>query len=391
VTDNFPSEDVDRPVQVRLLVLCAGDPDSERAFSGSARALIQALEARGCVAHKANVLGMTDPFKPGNGLVRTLRRLDRFGIEDRYRWSKLYCSRNSRRAERIAASVEGYNACLMYGTSYLPRLNVPTYCYFDATAAQVYAARAWEFADMREDRANRVIAYQKDVFDMCTGIFPRTDWAGRSVAEDYGVAEEKITVAGAGSNYQIEPLAHGPYDRQTILFIGSEWERKGGPLIAEAFRIVRKNMPQARLVIIGCAPQIDLPGVEVVGRISKDAPGGLNRLMAHYSEASLFCIMSTFEPFGIVVIEAQQAGVPCVVPMRFAFTETVVDGETGRQVAGEDPEHLAQVFLSMLRDPARLRMMGEAGQRFVAARWTWAEAARRIEERVQQDLAAVNR
>ena len=129
--------------ELRLLVLCAGDPDGERTFSGSARGLIGALERRGCVHHKANVLGLTDPFSRGSLPMRIFRRIDRWGLERNYRYSAFGLNRNSRRAEGIARRHPGFNACLMYGTTYHPELDVPTYCYFDATAAQVAKAKSW--------------------------------------------------------------------------------------------------------------------------------------------------------------------------------------------------------------------------------------------------------
>ncbi len=371
---------------VRLLVLCAGDPESERAFSGSARNLIEALERRGCVYHKANVLGWTDPFSRGSLPIRLLRRLDRFGIEEAYRWSSASFDRNTRRAHRIAKEHSKFNACLMYGTTYHPRLGVPTYCYFDATATQVYQAGSWEFARFSPRRAARVIDYQRRVFADCTGIFPRTRWAAGSVTQDYGIPEERVCPAGAGPNYYVPPLPHGPYDRKTILFIGTEFERKGGPLILEAFRLLRQDVPDARLTIVGCSPGIDEPGVEVVGRIAKDAPGGLERLLQYYSQASLFCIMSTFEPFGIVILEAQNSFVPCVVPARFAFTETVVDGVTGRHVPEYDAGMLAETFVELLKDPSRLEAMGQAAHDHVRSHWTWDSAAAHIHERILYDL-----
>jgi len=372
---------------LRLLVLCAGDPESERAFSGSAKNLINALERRGVVYHKANVLGLSDPFQAGPKWLQFLRKFDRFGLEERYRWSNRFFDANSRRAEAIARAWPDFNACLLYGTTFNPRLDVPVYCYFDATAAQVYNARAWEFSRFSEATARRIIAYQQQVFNGCSAIFPRTRWAAGSVRDDYGIPEKRIVPAGAGPNYFAAPLPHASYDKQTILFIGTEFKRKGGPLVLEAFARLRRTLPNARLLIVGASPDIDLPGVEVIGRIQKDAPGGLDRLLALYAEASIFCIMSEFEPFGIVVLEAQNSYVPCVAPARFAFTETILARETGRHVASRDPDELAGVFEELLSNPEELARMGAAGHAFVNREWTWDAAAARMAERMAQDLA----
>jgi glycosyltransferase involved in cell wall biosynthesis len=375
----------DSPI-LKLLVLCAGDPDSEKAFSGSARGLIQALERRGCVVHKQNVLGFSDPFSQGSLFVKVLRKLDRFGWMANYRHSATCLARNTRRAMAIVNGRSDFNACLMYGTRFHPKPDVPMYCYFDATVAQVAKAGGWTYGIRTDAQNQKSFEYQKNVFDDCTGIFPRTDYAADSVYQDYEVPRSKITVAGAGSNHNITPYSHGSYNNKNILFIGVQFERKGGPLILEAFRLVRQKIPEVTLTIIGGELDIDEPGVEVVGRIYKDQGDGLNRILEFYSRASLFCIMSIIEPFGIVVLEAQNSFVPCIVPKRFAFTETVKNEITGVHLVDETPEGLSKVMEELLNDPVKLKQMGEAAHEFVQREWTWDRAAERIEKRIRQDL-----
>lgn len=371
---------------LKLLILCAGDPNSEKAFSGSARGLIQALERRGCVVHKANVLGFSDPFSPGSFFIRVLRKLDRFGLMANYRHSSTCLARNTRRAMFISNNQSDFNACLMYGTRFHPQLDVPMYCYFDATVAQVAREGGWTYGLRSSAQNQKSLEYQKNIFDDCAGIFPRTEYAAKSVYEDYAIPKGKITVAGAGSNHNITPHSHASYDNKNILFIGVQFERKGGPLILEAFKKVRQKIPQATLTIIGGELDIDELGVEVVGRIYKDQDDGLNKILEYYSKASLFCIMSTIEPFGIVVLEAQNSFVPCIVPKRFAFTETVKDGVTGVHLVDETADGLSKVMVELLNDPVKLERMGEAAHKFVQSEWTWDRAAERIEKRILQDL-----
>ena len=372
--------------EVKLLCLCAGDPTANRPFSGSARALFSALDRLGCVHAAANVLGWTDPFALGAPPIRLLRKLDRFGVEERYRWSPLSWWRNTKRAHAVAEGRPGFNAVLMYGTTYNPEVDVPKYVYLDATSAQVSSAHAWEFAHFTDKRVRRVIDYQDAIFRGCTAVFPRSQWTADSLRNDYHLPDNKIVVAGAGSNIEDAPLPHGPYDRARILFIGVEWERKGGPLLVEAFRKVRQALPHATLAIVGCTPQIDEPGVEIIGRIPKGDPGGKRRLLEEYQKASVFCIMSEYEPFGIVMIEAQASGVPCVAPNRYAFPETIQEGKTGALVEEYNADLLSQALLALLSDPVRLAAMGEAARQWVAEQWTWDRAAQRIRDRVAKDL-----
>lgn len=359
------------------------------AFSGSARNLIHALKASGCVWHVENFCGILHPWSKKPYIIRRCQEIidGRLGLIQRYNSSSFCYARNTQRARKIAAAHPGFNACLVYGISCLPLdLQVPTYCYFDATNAQNCASGCWGMGNYSREKISRIIEYERAVFADCRGIFPRSSWAATSVLADYKISPDKIVVAGAGPNHQSASPPHGPYDRQTILFIGREFDRKGGSLILDAYRRTRAKLPEARLVIVGCNPDIHEKGVEVVGLIAKDKPGGLDRLLKLYREASLFCIMSTYEPFGIVVLEAQLSGVPCVLPNRYAFPEMIKDGETGLLVQQYHTDELAAAFCSLLSNPDKLTRMGQEARKYITEHFTWQHAANRICMRIKEDL-----
>ena len=373
-------------------MLVAGDPDSPRAFSGSARSLVRALATRGALHAALDVTPWwADPWAPRH---RVTRRLAMTRAAGRLRWSALAHEAASRRAEQLARAHPGFDACLLYGTTFHPRgLGVPLFAYFDATLAQNARAQAWETAWLGPRALRGIWERQRAVFADCVGLFPRSTWAASTLAEDYDVPGHKVTVAGAGWNHEAEPPLHGPYDRRTVLFLGRDFPRKGGPLLLQAFRRARAALPGARLVIAGCTPPglADQPGVEVVGRLNKDSPQGLSRLLDLLAEASLFCMPSHYEPFGVAVVEALRSGVPCLVPERFAFPEMVPDGQVGRVFPAEDAEALAATMTDLLADPAGLQRMGAAARVHAQERWSWAGAAERICARVEAELQGRDR
>jgi glycosyltransferase involved in cell wall biosynthesis len=112
----------------------------------------------------------------------------------------------------------------------------------------------------------------------------------------------------------------------------------------------------------------------------------MRRLLGYYSRASVFCMMSDFEPLGIVVLEAGLCGVPAVCPRRFAFPEMIADHETGRLVDHYEPGELAAVLIDLLNGPDRLQAMGGHAQERVRREWTWDRAASRVVQRVGSDL-----
>lgn len=71
------------------------------------------------------------------------------------------------------------------------------------------------------------------------------------------------------------------------------------------------------------------------------------------------------EPFGLAVIEASAAGLPAIVSNVGGMLETVVDGETGFHFTARDPRHLAEKALTLTRNPALRREMGQRGKESV--------------------------
>ena len=362
-------------------MLVAGDPTAPRPFSGSARSLVRALQARGALHSAHDVTGWwDDPWSPRRDPGHLLARL-------RTGW--LGHAAGSRRASRLAAAHSGWDACLLYGTTFFPSGAAPVYCYFDATVAQNARAGAWDTGWLPPRALQGQWERQRQVFAACAGLFPRSRWAGSTLAEDYDVPPEKVTVAGAGWNHEVEPPPHGPWDGQRALFLGRAFERKGGPELLAAFTRARAALPGARLTIVGCDPPAarGLPGVEVLGPIDKDAPGGQARLLQLLARTSLFCLPSRYEPFGVAVLEAMLSGVPCLVPDRFAFPEMVEDGVAGRTYPAGDVAALARRLVELLGDPAGLARMGAAARADVLEHWSWDRAAERICARVARDLA----
>ena len=68
--------------------------------------------------------------------------------------------------------------------------------------------------------------------------------------------------------------------------------------MVEAFRRVLQTHPDARLAVVGCSPSVNVPNCEIVGRVPVDKVAG------YYPRASVRCLPSRLEPFGIVCIEA---------------------------------------------------------------------------------------
>jgi glycosyltransferase involved in cell wall biosynthesis len=204
-----------------------------------------------------------------------------------------------------------------------------------------------------------------------------------SLIEDYGCEPSRIAVVGAAPN--VPPPDAVPdnanYSNQVILFVGIDWERKGGPYLVEAFRKVSAQVPGAKLVIAGSTPKIDLPNVQVLGRVPRPE---VSRLLL---ESSVLALPSLREPQGMIAIEALAHGIPVVATNVGALPEAVEDGKCGRIIPPCDSLALADALIDLISDPAKCRKYGEAGRESARARYYAESVSQRMGEAIRAGLA----
>jgi glycosyltransferase involved in cell wall biosynthesis len=99
--------------------------------------------------------------------------------------------------------------------------------------------------------------------------------------------------------------------------------------------------------------------VEFLGTVSR------RELADRYRRATVFCLPSRQEGFGIVFLEAMAHARPIVAARAAAVPETVADGEVGILAGPNDPEAFAQALATLLGDRDLGRRMGQAGRRRV--------------------------
>ncbi len=195
----------------------------------------------------------------------------------------------------------------------------------------------------------------------------------RSLREDYGVPPEIAEAVGAGANV-FPPSIRREDDGKTLLFVGTRFEIKGGPVLLRAFLRLRRRHPDLRLLVVGTSERIHLPkGAENLGYVPA------SRLAGIFARSTIFVLPTLREAFGLAFLDAMACGLPCVGTRVGAVPEIVVDGETGLLVPPGDDAALAEAVERLLDDPERARAMGRAGRERVAATWRWEQVAARLE------------
>ena len=108
-------------------------------------------------------------------------------------------------------------------------------------------------------------------------------------------------------------------------------------------------------------------------------PVGRDELVDHFRAASVVCVPSYNESFGLVALEAQACGTPVVASNVGGLPTAVRDGVTGILVDGHCAEDYASVIERLLDEPRLLAALGRAGAEHAAA-FGWTQTAERTLE-----------
>ncbi len=208
---------------------------------------------------------------------------------------------------------------------------------------------------------------------MSRHVFTLSELTRRSFIDDYGCDEARVTAVGGGAN----ALSDTPRERSggapTALFVGFDFERKGGDALLTAWPQVRRRVPDAQLVIAGPPARPDAgDGIRWLGPVARDDVAAL------YRSATVFVLPSLLEPWGFVFHEAMGQGVACIGARTCAMPEIIAEGETGRLVAPGDADDLAAALTGILEDGDLAWRLGEEARRRVLAHHTWGAVAERI-------------
>jgi starch synthase len=245
--------------------------------------------------------------------------------------------------------------------------------YHDGNLAELVAS-GFGTEGVSKKRIDQALQYEIDTAQKMTAIFTFSEYLRQSFIHKYSVAPERVHNVGGGINLTElpEPSPNKDYRASRILFIGTEFTRKGGPQLLDAFRIVRQSIPSAELHIVGPTQLSNLPpGAFSHGHLSKNDSTQRLRLEALFRDASVFALPSQYEPFGIAPLEAMLYHLPVVVTNAWALREFVTPGVNGEVVEKGSIHDLATKLTQMLSSPDRLAGMGQRGREIVLSRYTW--------------------
>lgn len=219
----------------------------------------------------------------------------------------------------------------------------------------------------------------------CAAAALASQWAAHSAIVDYGIAEQKVHVVPMGANVAPgttpkEPKL--PTSTIRLLFVGIDWERKGGAIVFKVHQALQAKGLAVHLDIVGCDPPepvCSARSVECHGFLNRGNAEEAALLHELYSHASYFIFPTRQEAYGLVLCEACAYGVP-VLTTDTGGVSTVISHNKNGFLFGLEEDHDAYVeaICGLQREPSNYQKMSAEGIERFQAVYNWEAWARQI-------------
>jgi len=214
--------------------------------------------------------------------------------------------------------------------------------------------------------------------------------AARALFRVDGVVEVDRFAKGGGAEQIRQELGLG--SAPVIGSVARLAANRGHELLIRGFALLLGEHPEARLLLIGKGERRD--AIEAFVR-EQGLAGRV--ILAGYRDGDLPAALDALDVFALMAagsdescraaLEAMAAGRPVVARAVGALPEAVAHGHTGLLVRDDRPESVADALRALVADPARARVMGEAGRRRAMERHSPERHAEQVETIYRQLLA----
>ncbi|MCR4394402.1 MAG: glycosyltransferase family 4 protein [Dehalococcoidales bacterium] len=215
------------------------------------------------------------------------------------------------------------------------------------------------------------IAVSKPAMDFINRFFPST----------YDIIPNGIDLEHFSPN--VKPMEQFMDGKINLLFVSRLEKRKGLEYLLKAYRLIKPDYPNIRLIIVGPGTRLrkkyekmvadaELEDVIFTGAVDyQDLP-------RYYKSADIFCAPATgHESFGIILLEAMATGKPVVASSISGYSTVVSHGVDGLLVPPKQEVPLAQAISTLIRSEELRKKMGEQGIK-KSANFGWEYISRRV-------------
>lgn len=298
-------------------------------------------------------------------------------------------------ARQIERRLRSHPVAVIFSTSSIPitflRCAQPVVFWTDAVFHTMFDYYGGVFANLSPSSIERGKWQEEAALERCDAAVYSSHWAAEAASAF--TDPKKIHILPFGSSLPVtstpEEIALRARNKRSarpdsceLLFVGVDWDRKGGEIAVETARILNESGIKTTLRVVGSQPATTPPEfVEILGFINKSTPEGMKRLADLFQSADLFILPTKAEAAGIVFCEASSFGLPSVTYSTGGVSDYVKNGINGAclPLAASAADFAASIR-TLLFDPASYEALSVGAFLEYRDRLNWATSVEGLVE-----------
>lgn len=305
---------------MNIIFLTRFDPKDINSWSGTLYYIYNKLKE----SHHIEVIGteileQLNVFTRGNFPAETFIPIDRY--------PRVF---NKLLAERV--NVLDSDLIFFGDLLFVPFLevNIPIVYLTDITFDQLRP----HYREPDEKKDESCIYLEKLIFEKSAVIIYCSDWIKKETIKFYGTDPNKIEVVELGANISTPTdfSVDISMDVCHLVFIGKDWQRKGGDIALDTYKLLKEEGFSCTLTIIGATSQ-NIQGSDkdliVIPNLDKSIEGHSERLYQILSESHFLFLPTRFDAYGIVFCEASAYSLPSIATNIGGVGSPVREGKNG--------------------------------------------------------------
>ena len=276
-----------------------------------------------------------------------------------------------------------------FSEEFLDLKDYPSYIFQDLS--QVYVKYLSEhnrsiykysgFYQFKESDIKKRAYMQQEYYKKCKGIFTMGEWCKRDIINRCGICPEKVHAVGGGINLDVNLIKPTNRTNNKILFVGKDFKRKGGYIVYEAFKLLKKEIHDLELYVAG--PNMNpiespINGYYYMGLCD------YKELSTLFNKCDVFCMPSYFEAYGLVFIEALCYGLPCIGRNAYEMPFFIKEGENGYLLNNDDPKELSLLIKKLINNK-QIKQNVLAKRDEYIKEYSWDNVAKKITDIIYED------
>ncbi|ACK69026.1 glycosyl transferase group 1 [Gloeothece citriformis PCC 7424] len=226
-------------------------------------------------------------------------------------------------------------------------------------------------------------------------IYP-SQWAAESAIETYNLERDKVEIIPYGANIDDIPLTEKlnlfrskNFFPCKLLFIGKDWQRKGGDIAVQALRYLEHLGFDVQLTILGTVPPegVNNPNIKVIPFLDKNLPEERQQFDQLLLSSHFFIFPTRADCSPIVVCEANAFGLPVITTDVGGISTMITNDKNGYMLPlSATGEEFGQVIAKIIADPNQYEQMSYHSRQEYEQRLNWEKWGESVEKVIKTML-----